>query len=213
MKIYPYFLVLALSINACTAKPENKISETIVSSSNEDKLDTATFAGGCFWCVEASFDQVIGVNEAVSGYAGGTSATADYKKVSSGQTNHTETVQIYYDPSVIDYATLLDIFFTAHDPTQLNRQGPDVGRQYRSSIFYHGTDQKAIAESKIADLQKSTSGKIVTEIVPFKAFYMAEDYHQNYERNNPFNPYVMNVSKPKIDRVKRNFKERIKEGY
>ncbi|MFT4834337.1 MAG: peptide-methionine (S)-S-oxide reductase [Marinoscillum sp.] len=213
MKISPYFLVLALSISACTAKPENKTSETIASLSSDSELDTATFAGGCFWCVEASFDQIIGVKEAVSGYAGGTAYTADYKKVSSGQTNHTETVQVYYDPTVIDYATLLDIFFTAHDPTQLNRQGPDVGRQYRSSIFYHDAEQKAIAESKIAELQKSTSGKIVTEIVPIKAFYIAEDYHQNYERNNPFQPYVMSVSKPKIERVKRKFEDRIKVGY
>ncbi|MEQ8474021.1 MAG: peptide-methionine (S)-S-oxide reductase MsrA [Marinoscillum sp.] len=197
--------------------PGNSSSTTEKSEStlNQDysKLDTATFAGGCFWCVEASFDQIKGVEEAVSGYSGGSKVTADYKMVSSGQTDHAEAVQIYYDPEVIDYETLLEIFFTAHDPTQLNRQGPDRGRQYRTAIFYHNAQQKRLAEAKIKKLQPNYSNPIVTELNSYEAFYDAEDYHQDYEEKHPYDSYIMNVSKPKIDRVKEKFADRLKEGY
>jgi len=177
------------------------------------KLDTATFAGGCFWCIEASFDQIKGVVQAVSGYSGGKASNAQYKLVSYGTTGHAETVQVYYDPEKVDYETLLDIFFTAHDPTQLNRQGPDVGTQYRTAIFYHNEDQLKKAKAKIEALQADYSEPIVTELNPYKAFYPAEDYHQDYEVNHPFNPYIMNVSKPKVEKVKEKFKEQLKDEH
>lgn len=175
------------------------------------RLDTATFAGGCFWCVEASFEQIRGVAAAVSGYSGGTKNTANYELVSAGKTRHAETVQIYYDPQVITYEKLLEILFIAHDPTQLNRQGPDVGAQYRSVIFYHNEAQKAAAEAIIASWQPRFRSPIVTLVEPLEAFYVAEDYHQDYERKHPYNPYIMNVSRPKIDKVKREFAEWIEQ--
>jgi len=174
-------------------------------------LDTATFAGGCFWCVEASFEQIKGVYEAVSGYSGGKKSTADYRLVSSGNTKHAEAVQVYYDATVISYETLLDIFFTAHDPTQLNRQGPDVGSQYRSEIFYHNEEQAKLAKLKLNEIQSTYSEKVVTALNKLDVFYIAEEYHQDYERKHPNNSYVRNVSKPKIDKVAKKFKKILKD--
>jgi peptide-methionine (S)-S-oxide reductase len=178
------------------------------------QLDTATFAGGCFWCVEAAFEQIAGVEEAVSGYAGGKEENPTYTEVSRGNTGHTETVEIYYNPEEIDYATLLDIFFTAHDPTQLNRQGPDIGKQYRSSVFYHNEDQKERAEKKIKEIDASKiyDQEVVTELVPYTTFWIAEDYHQDYEKNNPNDSYIVNVSKPKIDKVAQKFAHLLKDN-
>jgi len=178
---------------------------------NYQQLDTATFAGGCFWCIEASFEQIEGVVEAVSGYAGGDAATANYQLVSSGRTNHAEAVQVYFDPSIIDYETLLEIFFTAHDPTQLNRQGPDVGTQYRSEIFYHNEEQKKLAEAKIKELSSQFTAPIVTKVSKLEGFYKAEDYHQDYEKKHPNNSYIVNVSRPKIEKVAKKFKDRLKK--
>jgi peptide-methionine (S)-S-oxide reductase len=175
------------------------------------KLDTATFAGGCFWCVEASFEQIKGVASAVSGYSGGDASNADYKKVSSGYTKHAEAVQIYFDPSIISYETLLDIFFTAHDPTQVNRQGPDVGAQYRSEIFYHNDEQRKLAEVKMKEIAPTFTKPIATKLSKLDKFYIAEAYHQDYEKNNPYNPYIVSVSRPKIDKVKRKFADLLKE--
>ena len=151
------------------------------------------------------------MEEAISGYSGGTKANANYTKVSYGLTKHAEAVQVYYDAEVISYETLLDIFFTAHDPTTLNRQGPDVGTQYRSAIFYHDAEQKQLAEAAIAKWQDKFSKPIVTEINELDAFYDAEDYHQDYERKHPDNRYIVNVSKPKIDKVAKEFAELLKE--
>lgn len=177
------------------------------------KLDTATFAGGCFWCVEAAFEQIKGVEEAVSGYAGGKEREPSYQEVSNGRTGHTETVQIYYDPEIINYRTLLEIFFTAHDPTQLNRQGPDIGEQYRSSVFYHNEEQKRLAQEgmRAVDASGEYSKKVVTELVPYTEFWIAEDYHQDYEKHHPNDPYIQKVSKPKIDKVAQKFAHLLKE--
>lgn len=177
------------------------------------KLDTATFAGGCFWCVEAAFEQIKGVEEAVSGYAGGKEKNPTYNDVSNGRTSHTETVEVYYDPAKIDYPTLLEIFFTAHDPTQLNRQGPDVGAQYRSSIFYHDEAQKNWAEEAMRAVEASGkySKKVVTELVPYDKFWPAEDYHQDYEKHHPTDPYIQNVSRPKINKVAEKFAHLLKD--
>lgn len=179
------------------------------------ELDTATFAGGCFWCTEASFERIKGVKKVVSGYSGGKEKNPTYSQVSSGMTGHAEAIQIYYDPEIISYDELLEIFFVAHDPTQLNRQGPDVGPQYRSAIFYHNEKQ----QKKAQDFINNQSGanifedKIVTELSPYTEFYIAEGYHQNYYEQNPDDRYIQNVSKPKVDKVEKEFKEKLKEEY
>ena len=173
----------------------------------------AYFASGCFWCVEAIFESVTGVEEAISGYAGGKDKTATYGKVSSGRTRHAETVEVLYNPEIVNYKTLLKVFFGSHDPTTKDRQGPDSGPQYRSAIFYKNPAEKAAAESfiKKANSGKFFGSKIVTEVVPFTQFFPAEAYHQNYEVNHPGNPYVRRVSIPRLNRFKAKFPELLKE--
>ncbi|WP_420317605.1 peptide-methionine (S)-S-oxide reductase MsrA [Ekhidna sp.] len=209
-----YFVLIAsfILLSCQTQGNESNKSPKDVSEINYQALDTATFAGGCFWCVEASFEQIQGVIEAVSGYAGGKKSTADYRLVSSGRTDHAEAVQVYYDPSVIDYETLLEIFFTAHDPTQLNRQGPDVGTQYRSEIFYHDEEQMKLAEVKMNELASEFTDPIVTKLSKLEGFYRAEEYHQDYEEKNPNNGYIVNVSRPKIEKVAKKFKDLLKSN-
>jgi peptide-methionine (S)-S-oxide reductase len=170
--------------------------------------DTAYFAGGCFWGIEGVFEHVKGVKSAVSGYSGGTAASANYNEVSSGDTRHAETVQVIYDPAQISYAKLLHIFFSvAHDPTQLNRQGPDRGPQYRSAIFFTGAEQEETARRYIAQLTSSKffSKPIVTEVVKLSAFYPAEAYHQDYMVNHPNQPYIVFHDAPKVAALKKNF--------
>jgi peptide-methionine (S)-S-oxide reductase len=175
---------------------------------------TAIFAGGCFWCIEGVFQQLQGVEKVVSGYAGGTKETAHYETVCSGITAHAEAVKITYDPSKTSYAKLLRVFFALHDPTTKNRQGPDVGTQYRSTIFFEDEDQKKVAEAYIKQLDstKIFPRPIVTTLEPLKAdaFYPAEDYHQNYVACHLNNPYVMQVAVPKIDKVREKFKDEVK---
>ncbi|MDN3670883.1 peptide-methionine (S)-S-oxide reductase MsrA [Echinicola jeungdonensis] len=216
MILFKHILLLLVSltlVSACNGQGKNNQSTYQKPKLNYSQLDTATFAGGCFWCVEASFEQIKGVKEAVSGYAGGKESSPTYKQVSQGLTGHAETVEIYYDPQVINYGTLLDIFFTAHDPTQLNRQGPDVGKQYRSVIFYHDENQQKLAQDKIRKLNDSGRfpKKIVTQLVPYSKFWVAEDYHQDYEKHHPDNPYIISVSKPKIEKVAQKFSHLLKE--
>lgn len=173
----------------------------------------AVIAGGCFWCVEAVFEELEGVHEVVSGYAGGDAATANYKAVTTGRSGHAEAVKIVYDPTVIDFATLLRVHFATHDPTTLNRQGADMGPQYRSAIFYANESEKAAAESLIASLTESkVFGKpIVTTLEPLTAFYEAERHHQNYVCDNPNNPYVRSVAWPKVKKVREQFGDRLKD--
>jgi peptide-methionine (S)-S-oxide reductase len=169
---------------------------------------TAVFAGGCFWGVEAVFRHVKGVSSAVSGYAGGTAETADYQRVSSGITRHAESVEVTFDPAQVSYGQLLRVFFSvAHDPTQLNRQGPDVGPQYRSAIFYVNDEQKSVAQAYINQLSqaKSFSRPIVTEVVALPKFYAAEPYHQDYAARNPNQPYIVIHDAPKVANLKQNF--------
>jgi peptide-methionine (S)-S-oxide reductase len=174
---------------------------------------TAVLAGGCFWGVEAVFERLDGVTNVVSGYAGGIKNTAHYQIVSMGTTGHAESVQITYDPAKISYGQLLKIFFAiAHDPTQLNRQGPDEGTQYRSAIFYASEDQKRVADAYIRQLgdAKVFRHAIVTQVVPLEAFYPAEDYHQNFLDRNPNYPYIVYNDLPKLDALKKNFPEMMK---
>ena len=165
----------------------------------------AILAGGCFWCVEAVYKNLDGVSSVKSGYAGGTAETADYETVSSGTTNHAEAVEVVYDPSRISFGQILKVFFSiAHDPTQLNRQGPDTGRQYRSAIFYADDEQKRLAEAYVDQLNKAKvfDQPIVTEVVPLEAFFEAETYHQDYAARNPLNPYIVINAQPKVRKLR-----------
>jgi peptide-methionine (S)-S-oxide reductase len=171
---------------------------------------TAVFAGGCFWGVDAVFRHVKGVSGVESGYAGGSADTAQYRLVSRGDTGHAEAVRVRFDPAKIGYPKLLEVFFSvAHDPTQLNRQGPDVGTQYRSAIFYIGSEQQQMAHSHIARLTaaRTYAGPIVTQVVPLQQFYLAEDYHQNYYALHPNQPYIVIHDKPKVEQLRRQFPE------
>lgn len=184
-----------------------------LSLNNTTMTDTATFANGCFWCTQAIFEELKGVISATSGYSGGATENPNYKQVCTGQTGHAESLQIVYDPSKISFAELLEVFWKTHDPTTLNRQGADVGTQYRSAIFYHNKEQKENAEKYKAELDKSGAydNPVVTEITPFTKFYPAEDYHQQYfENNENTNPYCKIVIRPKLDKFRKVFKEILK---
>jgi len=171
--------------------------------------ELATLAGGCFWCLEAPFQELAGVHEVTSGYAGGHVENPTYEAVCSGSTGHAEVVQIAYDPGVIDYADLLGVFFVLHDPTTEDRQGPDVGSQYRSAIFTHDEGQHAVAEATIERLADDYADPIVTEIEPLDVFYPAEDYHQDYYANNPQRAYCQVQIRPKMQKVREQFAERV----
>ena len=173
----------------------------------------ATLAGGCFWCIETVFNQLRGVESAVSGYMGGHTLNPTYKDICNGDTGHAEVVQVRFDPEVISYRELLDVFFTIHDPTQLNRQGNDVGTQYRSAIFCHTAQQTTEAEGMIAELSASGqfAAPIVTEVTEAATFYPAEDYHQRYFEQNPYQPYCQFVVAPKVQKARAKFSARLKE--
>jgi len=175
--------------------------------------EVATLAGGCFWCLEAVFREVDGVEKVVSGYTGGTIANPTYEQVCSGKTGHAEAVQVSFDPSKTSYREILEIFFSIHDPTTLNQQGADVGTQYRSAIFYHSEKQKAIAEELIAGLNKAHLWKkpIVTQIVPLHTFYPAEDYHQGYFAKHPEQGYCQMVISPKVNKFRQQWSNNLKE--
>jgi peptide-methionine (S)-S-oxide reductase len=178
------------------------------------KREIATLGGGCFWCVEAVYLDLRGVEKVVSGYAGGTVANPTYEQVCTGRTGHAEVVQVTFDPDEIDYRDLLRVFFTVHDPTTLDRQGNDVGPQYRSVIFPHSAEQKRIAEEVIAEVQASGAwnGKIVTRIEPFTEFYPAEEYHQDYFARNPNQPYCAAVVAPKVAKFRKQHVDRLKRS-
>jgi peptide-methionine (S)-S-oxide reductase len=172
--------------------------------------EIATLAGGCFWCVEAAFDTLRGVEGVVSGYTGGHVENPSYREVCNGTTGHAEAAQVTFDPRVISYRDLLDVFFTVHDPTTLNRQGGDVGTQYRSAIFYHTEEQKQAAEAAIRDLAPVWDDPIVTEVLPLGTFYAAENYHQRYFENNPNQPYCRAIVAPKVAKVRKQFMEKLR---
>lgn len=177
------------------------------------KKELATLAGGCFWCLEAVFVELKGVEKVASGYSGGSVVKPTYEQVSRGNTGHAEVVQITFDPQVISYKELLEVFFTIHDPTSLNRQGADVGTQYRSAIFYHSPEQQAVADKVIADINAAKIWKapIVTEVVKLDAFYKAEDYHQNYYALNPDQAYCRMVIEPKVLKFRKQFLPKLKK--
>lgn len=173
----------------------------------------AYFASGCFWCVEAVYESVKGVKESHSGYAGGHTENPTYESSNTGKTGHAEAVEVIYDPKAVSFATLVDVYFGSQEVTQVNGQGPDHGSQYRSIIFYQNAEQKKVIDEKIAALNKELSPKeVAAEVLPFEKFWMAEDYHQDYERNNPSNPYVQNVSIPRLRKFQAKFPELLKDG-
>jgi peptide-methionine (S)-S-oxide reductase len=174
--------------------------------------EVATVGGGCFWCIEAIFSELMGVEKAESGYAGGTVPNPTYEQVCGGRTGHAEVVQVTFDPSVLSYKDLLRVFFTVHDPTTLNRQGADVGTNYRSVIFYHTDQQKLEASEVIREVEEANiwNGMIVTQLEPFRAFYRAEQYHQDYFKNNPRQPYCQMVIAPKVRKFREHYMQRLK---
>ena len=198
-----------------TVSPE-EFPDPVVEARSAGEEQVAVLAGGCFWCVEAVYVQLDGVRGVRSGYVGGTAETADYQTVCSGRTNHAEAVEVRFDPREISYGQILKLFFSiAHDPTQLNRQGNDVGRQYRSAIFYVDDEQKRVAEAYIEQLNRSgvfRGGRIVTEVSPLATFHEAEEYHQNYAERNPWQPYIAAVAMPKVQKLRKHFGERLRKA-
>lgn len=179
---------------------------------NRNGKEVATLGGGCFWCLEAVFDDLQGVEEVVSGYSGGTRPNPSYREVCTGMTGHAEVVQVTFDPKQIRFEEILEVFFSIHNPTTLNRQGADVGTQYRSAIFYHSPEQKAVAEQVIRKLGAASvwNDPIVTEVSPFEAFYPAEDYHQEYFQRNGRQPYCQVVIAPKLAKFRKQYVDRLK---
>lgn len=222
----PFLILLLLASISCQPKNKSNKEEVAQKESSEPQLEakltaeqlqdyeTAYFASGCFWCVEAIFESVKGVKEVYSGYAGGTEKNPTYEEVSYGRTTHAEAVKIFYDPKVISFTQLVQVFFGSHDPTTLNRQGPDRGAQYRSIAFYKNEKEKKIIQDYMNKLETENvygNRPIVTEVKAFDTFYMAEEYHQDYEKRNPNNSYVRNVSIPRLNRFKENFPSYLKE--
>jgi len=198
---------LLLALGALMPLSAGRAAEPAKPMTTTNKTELATVGGGCFWCLEATFELLPGVKSVVNGYAGGQKENPTYEEVCSKTTGHAEVVQIEYDPQVVSYEKLLEMFWEIHDPTTLNRQGNDSGPQYRSVIFYHNETQKQAAEKSKAAAQKQWGGRIVTEIVPLKKFYIAEKYHQDYFRNNPNQAYCQMVIRPKVNKVEKKLKE------
>ncbi|HLN54092.1 MAG TPA: peptide-methionine (S)-S-oxide reductase MsrA [Lentimicrobium sp.] len=205
-------VLLLLSLTVFNASLFSQKKEPGKNMNAKNNLETATFGSGCFWCTEAVFQQLKGVVKVTPGYSGGNRPNPTYEQVSSGATGHAEVSQIEYDPSIITFDELLEVFWKSHDPTTLNRQGADVGTQYRSAIFYHNQKQKEIAEQYKKKLNEAHAfdKPVITEITPFKAFYPAEDYHVNYYNNNKNAPYCTYVIAPKIDKIRSVFKDKLK---
>ncbi|RZL34943.1 MAG: peptide-methionine (S)-S-oxide reductase [Pedobacter sp.] len=206
-----FILLLSLTIaSSCSSNEKAKAELPTV----EPKQQVAVFAAGCFWGIQEGFSQLKGVVKATSGYTGGTTKNPTYEQVSTDRTGHAEAVQVIYDPAVISFAQLLEAFFVMHDPTQLNRQGPDVGTSYRSMAFYSNDAEKKQIETVIKRLNsKNLSGLVVTEVKPITTFYPAEKYHQNYYKLNPDNSYIVNVCGPKVQKLRKAFPELIQDKY
>jgi len=208
---------LSLFIFSCgNSSTQNQTKEELTNAEPveipvQDNKARAYFASGCFWCVEAIYESVDGVEEVISGYSGGHTKNPTYEASNTGRTGHAEAVEVIYDPDKIDFATLLSVYFGSQNPTQVNGQGPDNGSQYRSIIFYQNQEQKKIIEDIKAEVAKNYNKPIAAEIMPFQKFWIAEDYHQNYEKLNPDNPYIQNVSIPRLNRFKQKFPDLLKK--
>lgn len=218
---YLALLLFAALFGCSTAQEKNESQTNLIQRENEvnnsgnkaiknKEFKQAYFASGCFWCVEAIFQSVRGVEDAISGYSGGDASTANYGAVSSGRTKHAEFVKIIYNPAIIDYNTLLTVFFDSHEYWTLNRQGPDVGTQYRSAIYFETEEEKELIDDYIKKLKESAKPNVTTEVKGLEAFYEAEDYHQEYEHNNPNNSYVKAISIPRLNKFKAKHPELLK---
>ncbi len=208
-------LLLSISLLALSFSCGNHHAEaqkrTVSASTPSGPTEKAYFASGCFWCVEAIYDSVKGVVDVVSGYSGGHTENPTYESSNTGKTGHAEAVEVVYDPTQVSFSSLVDVYFGSQDPTQVNGQGPDRGSQYRSIVFYQNEEEKQIIEEKKAALAKKLNATIAAEIKPFEKFWIAEDYHQDYEKKHPYNPYIRNVSIPRLNRFKKKFPELLKE--
>jgi len=211
-----FILVFLFSCqNQAQEKPKQLTNQTDepIEIPLENGLARAYFASGCFWCVEAVYEGVKGVEEVINGYSGGHTNNPTYDASNTGRTGHAEAVEVIYNPNIVDFALLVDVYFGSQNPTQVNGQGPDRGSQYRSIIFYQNDEQKEIILKKKEALAKKLNSKIAAEVYPFQKFWMAEDYHQNYERLHPNNPYVKNVSIPRLNKFKNKFPHLLKENH
>ncbi|TQI69932.1 peptide-methionine (S)-S-oxide reductase [Gramella sp. Hel_I_59] len=210
--------IISLVLLACgnqntqqsVTKPEIA-NATPVEVEMQDGMKKAYFASGCFWCVEAIYESIEGVDEVISGYAGGHTKNPTYEESNTGRTGHAEAVEVIYDPEVVDFKTLVQVFFGSQNPTQVNGQGPDNGSQYRSIVFFQTEEQKNIINEVKTEVAKDYQKPLAAEILPFQKFWVAEDYHQNYEANNPQNPYIQNVSIPRLNRFKEKFPDILKK--
>ncbi|MDP5082139.1 MAG: peptide-methionine (S)-S-oxide reductase MsrA [Winogradskyella sp.] len=216
MKKLLYVLSISLLFGCHNQAQVNEKQQAIIDAKPvvvplKDGKARAYFASGCFWCVEAVYESVKGVEESISGYAGGHTDNPTYEASNTGRTGHAEAVEIIYDPKVVSFATLVDVYFGSQNPTQVNGQGPDKGSQYRSILFYQNDEQKQIIEEKKASLAKELNATIAAEVYPFQKFWKGEDYHQNYERLHPNQGYIRNVSVPRLNRFKAKFPELLKE--
>lgn len=207
------YLILLSILVSCSTKAQQEGKTIQQTMGKTENLAYATFGGGCFWCTEAIFDQLEGVVSVASGYSGGHIKNPGYREVTTGRTGHAEVIQITFDPKVISFNELLDIFFSTHDPTTLNRQGADKGTQYRSAVFYHNENQKRVTEEMILalDQEKVFPNKIVTEVTAFDAFYEAEEYHQDYYVNNKYQGYCQVVINPKLEKFQKKYKSKLKK--
>ncbi|APG61269.1 peptide-methionine (S)-S-oxide reductase MsrA [Christiangramia salexigens] len=210
---------ISLVILACGDQPKNSSATTQeianaepVEVPTQDGMKRAYFASGCFWCVEAIYESVKGVEEVISGYSGGHTKNPTYESSNTGKTGHAEAVEVIYDPETVSFQTLVEVYFGSQNPTQVNGQGPDLGSQYRSIIFYQNEEQKKIIEEVKTEVGKDYKKPLAAEVLPFQKFWVAEDYHQNYEKNNPGNPYIQKVSIPRLKRFQEKFPDILKEG-
>ena len=210
--------ILFCKLSSCQSPIKNSKQQAVINAKPvevpvENSIARAYFASGCFWCVEAIYESVIGVQESVSGYAGGFTKNPTYELSNTGRTGHSEAVEVYYDPKLVSFSTLLDVYFGSQNVAQVNGQGPDRGSQYRSIVFYQNETQKTLILNKISEIEKLQNTKVAAEVYPFQKFWKAEAYHQNYERLHPNNPYVRNVSIPRLKRFKTKFPHLLKERH
>lgn len=211
-KLFVSFLLAGLFYNSCAQEKSSGTQQDLQSISvNEKNVHKAYFASGCFWCVEAIYESLIGVIEVTSGYSGGDTNNPTYGLVNTKLTGHAETIEVVYNPSEISFSNLLDVYFGSQNIDQINGQGPDRGPQYRSIIFYQNNKQKTIIESKINEIESENNLKVAAEVYPFIKFWVAENYHQNFKKNNPNHPYIKNVSNPRFENFKFKFEDLIKE--
>jgi peptide-methionine (S)-S-oxide reductase len=218
MKKLLYTLSITLLFSCQNQAQTNPKQQAVIDAnpvmvSLQDGKARAYFASGCFWCVEAVYESLNGVDESISGYAGGFTDNPTYESSNTGKTGHAEAVEIIYDPKVVSFGALVDVYFGSQNPTQVNGQGPDRGSQYRSIIFYQNDEQKKIIEQKKSELAKKLNAPIAAEVYPFQKFWIAEDYHQNYEKLNPNSRYIQGVSIPRLKRFQAKFKELLKESH